>query len=176
MCARLASGAPTTLPPSVHQQMKAAEITMAGIEALKSGRYDVVRVNFANPDMVGHTGDMNATVSACETCDECLGRLLACVEELGGVFIVTADHGNADDMVQRQKKTNAPVVGKDGKPLPLTSHTLAPVPVAIGGPGLAADVEFREDLPDAGLANVTATIFNLMGYQAPADYEPSLIK
>jgi 2,3-bisphosphoglycerate-independent phosphoglycerate mutase len=156
--------------------MKAAEIAMAGVEALKSGRFDVVRINFANPDMVGHTGDMDATVVACETCDECLGKLLACVEEVGGVFLLTADHGNADDMVQRDKKTNKPVKGKDGKPAMLTSHTLSPVPICVGGPGLAEEVAFRDDLPDAGLANVTATIFNLMGFEAPADYEPSLLK
>eukprot|EP00965_Chrysotila_dentata_P141969 4693119-Pleurochrysis_carterae.AAC.1 len=79
-------------------------------------------------------------------------------------------------MVQRAKKTNEPLTAKDGTLLPLTSHTLAPVPVFIGGKGLPDDVVFRDDLPDAGLANVTATIFNLMGYEAPAEYEPSLLK
>ena len=89
----------------------------------------------ADPDMVGHTGDLAATIAAVEHCDKELGRLLAVVEELGGVFLVTSDHGNADDMVQRAKKTGKAVVDAAGKPLPLTSHTLAPVPVAIGGPG-----------------------------------------
>lgn len=155
--------------------MKAREITAAGKEALLSGKYDVVRINYANPDMVGHTGDMKATVVACEECDACVKELLDLVEELGGMFLVTADHGNADDMVQRDKK-GAPL--KDpatGELLPLTSHTLAPVPVAIGGPALPADIKFRDDLPNAGLANVTATYINLMGYEAPAEMEPSLI-
>jgi 2,3-bisphosphoglycerate-independent phosphoglycerate mutase len=155
-------------------KMKATEITDAGIAALKSKNFDVCRINYANPDMVGHTGDLPATIAAVEHCDAELGRLLAVVEELGGVFIVTSDHGNADDMVQRAKKTGKPVVDASNKPLPLTSHTLAPVPVAIGGPGLPANVSLAGP-EKAGLANITATVINLMGFEAPADYEPSLI-
>ena len=155
--------------------MKAREITAAGKEAMISGKYDVVRVNYANPDMVGHTGDLAATIAACEECDACLKELLDLVDELGGVFLVTADHGNADDMVQRSKKKEC-LKDADGKPLPLTSHTLAPVPVAIGGPGLPASVELRDDLPEAGLANITGTYINLMGYLAPDEMEPSLVK
>lgn len=155
--------------------MKARKITAAGKEALLSGKYDVVRVNYANPDMVGHTGDLKATIAACEECDACVKELLDVVDELDGVFLVTADHGNADDMVQRNKK-GACLMSEDGvTPLSLTSHTLAPVPVAIGGPGLPASIKFRDDLPKAGLANVTATYINLMGYEAPAEMEPSLI-
>lgn len=71
-------------------------------------------------------------------------------------------------------QTGKAVTDASGKPLPLTSHTLAPVPVAIGGPGLAASVSLGGD-KGAGLANVTATIMNLMGFEAPADYEPSLV-
>jgi 2,3-bisphosphoglycerate-independent phosphoglycerate mutase len=153
--------------------MKAREITAAGKEALKSGKYDVVRVNYANPDMVGHTGDLAATVAACEECDACVKELLDLVDELGGMYLVTADHGNADDMVQRNKKGECMMA--EGKPLPLTSHTLAPVPVAIGGPALPPSIKFRDDLPKAGLANVTATYMNLMGYEAPAEMEPSLL-
>ena len=155
--------------------MKAREITAAGKEAMISGKYDVVRVNYANPDMVGHTGDLAATIAACEECDACLKELLDLVDELGGVFLVTADHGNADDMVQRSKKKEC-LKDADGKPLPLTSHTLAPVPVAIGGPGLPASVELRDDLPEAGLANITGTYINLMGYLAPDEMDPPLVK
>jgi 2,3-bisphosphoglycerate-independent phosphoglycerate mutase len=107
--------------------------------------------------------------------DAQVAALIAEVEALGGVYLVTADHGNADDMVQRQKKTNAPVQNADGSLAALTSHTLAPVPVAVGGPGLPQGVKFREDLPDAGLANVTATFMNLMGYAAPECMQPSLL-
>jgi len=80
--------------------MKTREITEAGIAALKSGKYDLLRINYASPDMVGHTGSLEATIRACETCDECLGELLAEVDKLGGVYLVCSDHGNADDMVQ----------------------------------------------------------------------------
>jgi len=163
------------VPFNTTPAMKAPEITAAGIEALRSRKFDVVRVNYANPDMVGHTGDLEATKRACEVVDAQVAALIAEVEALGGVYLVTADHGNADDMVQRQKKTNAPVQNADGSLAALTSHTLAPVPVAVGGPGLPQGVKFREDLPDAGLANVTATFMNLMGYAAPECMQPSLL-
>jgi bisphosphoglycerate-independent phosphoglycerate mutase (AlkP superfamily) len=94
----------------------------------------------------------------------------------GRSFLLTSDHGNSDDMVQREKKTNKPLLDADtGKPLPLTSHTLAPVPVYIGGKGLPDNVVMRDDLPDAGLANITATYINLLGLQAPSLYKDSLI-
>ncbi|RNF08167.1 phosphoglyceromutase [Trypanosoma conorhini] len=155
--------------------MKSKEITDAAIDALKSGKYDVVRINFPNGDMVGHTGDLAATIVGVEAVDESLQRLKEAVDAVNGVYLVTADHGNSDDMVQRDKK-GKPLVGADGKVLPLTSHTLAPVPVFIGGAGLDERVRMRTDLPRAGLANLTATFLNLMGFTAPADYEPSLIE
>ena len=156
--------------------MKAPQITAAGIEALRSRRFDVVRINFANPDMVGHTGNLEATRAACEVCDAQVAALVAEVEALGGVWLLTADHGNADDMAQREKKTHAPVRNADGSIAALTSHTLAPVPVAIGGPGLPAGVRFRSDLPLAGLANITGTFMNLMGFAAPDCMEASLLE
>ena len=163
------------LPFNQAPDMKAREITEAGKEALLSGKYRVVRVNYANPDMVGHTGDLAATVRACATVDACVGELLQTVEGLGGCWLLTADHGNADDMVQRHKKTGEPMVGAEGNPLPLTSHTLAPVPVAIGGPGLPEGLAFRTDLPDAGLANITGTYINLLGFATPDHMVPSLV-
>lgn len=156
--------------------MKAREITEASKEALRCGKYGMVRINYANPDMVGHTGDLEATKRACATVDTCLGELLAVADEMGARYLVTSDHGNADDMVQRDKK-GKPLMGEEnGKPLPLTSHTLAPVPVFIGGKGLPDSVVFRDDLPKAGLANITATAINLLGFEAPKLYEPSLLK
>jgi 2,3-bisphosphoglycerate-independent phosphoglycerate mutase len=86
----------------------------------------------------------------------------------------TADHGNADDMVQRDKK-GKPLKDDKGKVIPLTSHTLAPVPLIITGAGLPESVSLRTDLPEAGLANVTATFINLLGFEAPAHYVPSLL-
>jgi Metalloenzyme superfamily len=99
---------------------------------------------------VGHTGDLAAAVQACAKVDECLGELLAVVDSLNGRWLVTSDHGNSDDMVQRNKKTGEPLMDEYGKPLQLTSHTLAPVPVAIGGAGLPSAVVLRKDLPNAG--------------------------
>ena len=102
--------------------------------------------------------------------------ILDCVDELNGRWLVTSDHGNADDMAQRAKKTKAPLFDKEtGEIVQCKSHTLAPVPVAIGGTGLPANIMFRTDLPNAGLANVTATYLNLVGFEAPATKEASLI-
>lgn len=154
--------------------MKAAEIAKAAREALLSGKFDYVRVNFANGDMVGHTGDLEATKRACEAVDQGVKVLIDAVEQMGGIYLITADHGNCDDMAQR-KKTGEPLRDETGKVAPLTSHTLAPVPVAIGGPGLPESVKFSDTLPKAGLANITATFINLMGFQAPEAYVPSLL-
>ena len=154
--------------------MKAREITAAGKEALRSGKFDQIRLNFANPDMVGHTGDLNATINCCELVDKCLKELLDVVDEVNGRFLVTADHGNADDMVQRAKKTLEPLF-EDGKPVPLTSHTLAPVPIAIGGAGLPNNIKFKDGFEKAGLGNVAATFLNLMGYEAPPHMEETLL-
>lgn len=162
------------LPFNEAPLMKAREICEAGKEALRSGKYKMVRVNFANPDMVGHTGDLMATKVACEITDKCVGELLEVCKELGCRWLITADHGNADDMVQRNKKDNGPAKDKEGKILTLTSHTLAPVPVAIGG-DLPVGTKFRDDLPNAGLANITGTFMSLLGFAAPDHYEPSLI-
>eukprot|EP00878_Enallax_costatus_P000358 GHUV01000442.1.p1 GENE.GHUV01000442.1~~GHUV01000442.1.p1 ORF type:complete len:532 (+),score=190.31 GHUV01000442.1:68-1597(+) len=156
--------------------MKAHEITAAAQEAMSSGKYQMIRINYANPDMVGHTGDLKAAIEACTTVDKCLKDLLETCNELNGRFLVTSDHGNSDDMVQREKKTNKPLMDQDtGKPLPLTSHTLAPVPVYIGGKGLPDNIVFRDDLPHAGLANITATYIELLGLQPPKLYKESLL-
>jgi len=162
--------------PFVDQpEMRARAIADDVVKALESGRYDVVRVNIANGDMIGHTGDLEATIRAVEVVDEVLARMLAAVERAGGRFIVTADHGNADDMAQRDKK-GAPLVDEHGRVKPRTSHTLAPVPFAIGGRGLPPFVKVRHDLASPGLANVAATMMNLLGFVAPDDYEPTLLE
>ncbi|KAH9616222.1 hypothetical protein KSS87_005625 [Heliosperma pusillum] len=101
--------------------------------------------------------------------------ILDAIEQVGGIYVVTADHGNAEDMVKRDKK-GQPQLDKAGNIQILTSHTLEPVPIAIGGPGLAPGVRFRKDVPTGGLANVAATVINLHGFEAPSDYEPTLIE
>lgn len=157
-------------------QMKAAEIADAMVAALDHRpAWDFLRCNFANGDMVGHTGKLDATVQAVQAVDTALGRLQQKVEALGGILIVTADHGNADDMWTRGKKGD-PLRLADGSPQPKTSHTLAPVPLTILDCRTSKTWKLREDLPAAGLANVAATVLNLLGYAAPADYEPSLIE
>ena len=137
-------------------EMKAREITAKTIELLKSGSYQFGRLNLANGDMVGHTGNLKAAIKAVETVDECVGELLKVVNDLGGITVITADHGNADDMSR-------------------TSHTLNPVPFAIVDSQYQGEYELVE-LPQKGLANITATLFNLMDYAKPANYEPSLIR
>ncbi len=144
--------------------MKAREITDATIELLRSGDFRFGRINLANGDMVGHTGHLEATAEAMTVVDECLARLSEVIEDLNGVLIFTADHGNADVMFTE----------KDGVRTPKTSHTLNAVPFAIHDPSYDGEYHLSASA-DAGLANVAATVMNLLGFEAPADYEPSLI-
>jgi len=145
--------------------MKLREITAATIELMESGRYQFGRINFPNGDMVGHTGDLDATIEAMQIQDECVGLLMACIERLGGVLIYTADHGNADIMFTE----------KNGVRTPKTSHTLSAVPFAIHDPGHQDDYQMAS-LDGPGLANVAATTIELLGFTPPADYEPSLLR
>jgi 2,3-bisphosphoglycerate-independent phosphoglycerate mutase len=154
-------------------QMRAREITDAVATALAADpRPDFVRLNYANGDMVGHTGQLAATIAAVETVDAEIGRLRALVEASGGVLVVTADHGNADDMWQRNGK-GQPVL-RDGVPEPRTSHTLNPVPLSIYDP-LRQHLWRVDGERPAGLANVAATLLVLLGFEPPADYEPSVV-
>ena len=144
--------------------MKLPEITAETIDLLRSGNYRFGRLNFPNGDMVGHTGDLEATISAMQVLDDCMAQLVEVIDELDGVIVYTADHGNADVMYTE----------KDGVRSPKTSHTLSPVPFAIHDPNY--DGEYHMSPPaGAGLANVAATVFQLLGFEPPADYEPSLI-
>ena len=144
--------------------MKAREITQATIELIESGDYQFGRINIANGDMVGHTGDMAAAIEAMEVVDECVAKLIEAIEKHDGVLIYTADHGNADIMYTE----------KNGVRSPKTSHTLSPVPFAIIDPNYSN--EYRLTPPgDAGLTHIAATTLNLLGYEAPSDYQPSLL-
>lgn len=228
--------------------MKAAEITDATIERLKKGSFRFGRINYPNGDMVGHTGDRRAAILAIETVDLSLGRLLETVRQVRGLALVTADHGNSDEMYERDESGKFLVNSQTGRFKPRTSHSLNPVsfilydpvgfaasgrkptatPSGIGHgiaawpppgsqnmslhradssgskpPGLhqadspgnkahglhRADSPGREahvlhqidplalDVPEGGasLANVAATCLNLLGFQAPGDWEPSLL-
>ncbi len=136
--------------------------------------YDFVRFNMANGDMVGHTGNLAATVTALETVDRELGRIADKVAQLGGILVVTADHGNADDMWMRDKK-NAPLRHPDGTIQAKTSHTLNPVPLTIVDSRANPPWQLRK-VGDAGLANVAATLLELLGYEQPEDYAAALIE
>lgn len=144
--------------------MKVPEITARTIELLRSGEYRFGRLNFPSGDMVGHTGHLHATEAAMEVIDECMAQLLAVIDELGGVLVYTADHGNADIMFTES----------NGVRTPKTSHTLSPVPFVVHDAAWAG--EYHLDRPDgAGLANVAATLLVLLGFVPPADYEPAVI-
>ncbi len=156
--------------------MKAAEITDRLIAELRTGKHRFARVNYANGDMVGHTGSFDATVLAVESVDLELGRLAKAVEELQGILVVTADHGNADEMFQRDKKGKV-LRDASGKPVVKTSHTLSPVPFFIHDPMRGDRYEIDpERAKAAGIANVTATCIELLGFVPPDDLESSLLR
>ncbi len=146
-------------------KMKAYEITDKTIELLKSGQYKFGRLNFPNGDMVGHTGVPEAIITAVESVDECTARLLAVIKELNGIALVLADHGNADEMY----------IVKNGQKQISTAHSLNPVPCAIIDSEYQGEYEMAK-LDTPGLANVAATLLNLLGYGAPKEYAPSLIE
>jgi 2,3-bisphosphoglycerate-independent phosphoglycerate mutase len=156
--------------------MKAAEITDRLIAELRTGKHRFARVNYANGDMVGHTGSFDATVLAVETVDLQLARLAKAVEELQGILVVTADHGNADEMYQRDKHGRVQR-DKSGQPIAKTSHTLNRVPFLIHDPmrGDRYDLDPAR-LQGAGIANVTATCIELLGFVPPDDLESSLLR
>ena len=156
--------------------MQCALITDALIDALKSGKYPCLRVNFPNGDMVGHTGSLAATICSLEALDLQLGRILSVVDELHGVALITADHGNADEMAEVDKKTGAPKLNKDGSYKAKTSHTLNPVPLVIYDNFYADSYTVKEDRGTFGLSNVAATAVNLLGYKAPEMWDESVIE
>jgi 2,3-bisphosphoglycerate-independent phosphoglycerate mutase len=131
-------------------EMSAGEVTQAFVGAIKDG-YDLIVTNFANPDMVGHTGDLDAAIKACEAVDEGLGQVLDALDTAGGAMIVTADHGNCEMMID-------PETGGAH-----TAHTLNPVPVALVGGSEGAT------LHNGRLADLAPTVLQLMGLDKPAE-------
>jgi len=151
--------------------MKAAEITDVTIAAIQSGAHRHLRINYANGDMVGHTGHREAAILAVQIVDLQLARLLPVIEKAKGAVLVTADHGNADQMYEIDKKSGDFVRGEKG-PKAKTSHTLNPVPCHVWAPGRELS---SAGLEDAGLANVSATTLQLLGFERPEGYVPSLL-
>ncbi len=140
-------------------KMSAEELTLSCANAIKSGEYSFVVINFANPDMVGHTGNMDATIKAIETVDECIGKIVNATGEMGGSIIITADHGNAELMK-----------GPEGEPW--TAHTINKVPlVFIEGekrkiPNMGNEIYLREN---AGLADIAPTLLQLLNLPIPKE-------
>jgi len=138
-------------------KMQAVKITDDAINALESGKYDFIKLNLSNPDMVGHTGDIAATIIACKTVDECLGKLATACKKTGAHLVITSDHGNAETMLQ-----------PDGKPL--TSHTNTRVPFVLLSPT-------KHKIKDGvfGLTNIASSICLLLGVPVAPSFNESII-
>jgi 2,3-bisphosphoglycerate-independent phosphoglycerate mutase len=152
--------------------MKAGEVTDEVVKAIASGEFQFIRVNYANGDMVGHTGHYNATMVAVEAVDLALERVLRAVQDANGVLVVTADHGNSDDMYMRKKGEIQ--IDAQGKPVPKTSHSLNPVVFVVYDP--RGRYAMAQSIEKPGLGNNASTVINLLGYEAPEIYLPSLIR
>ena len=153
--------------------MKGAEITDVVLDGILSGKYDFIRCNFPNGDMVGHTGVFQAVKIGVEAVDLCIARIKKAIDKTGGILVITADHGNADDMLEHKK--DGSVSMDNGVPKVKTAHSLNPVPCIIYDPEYAGDysTSLKEGL---GISSIAATCINLLGYEAPADYDSSVIQ
>ena len=154
--------------------MKAAEITDAMIAALQSGKYAVMRCNYANGDMVGHTGNFRAATMSIEAVDLALARLLPAIDAAGGVALITADHGNADEMFELDKKTKEPARNADGSYKAKTAHTLNPVPLILYDNVSGGRLGLKQ-ADGAGLSNIAATVANLLGLDKHPKWDDSLL-
>lgn len=152
--------------------MKSAETADAVCEAVGGQGFDFIRTNFAGGDMVGHSGQLTPTILAIEAIDLALGRIVQSVSRSGGCLVLTADHGNAEDMALRDKHGHL-LADEEGKAIPKTSHSLEPIPFIVrdyGGRTLKLNA-----VPAPGLANIAATVCVLLGFDPPTEYKPSLV-
>ena len=156
-------------------RMKADEITDVVVKAIESGEYKFIRLNYPNGDMVGHTGVVSAVKIAVEAVDEGVGKIMAALKKANGIMVCTADHGNADDMCELDKKTGALVLDEQGRVKPKTAHSLNPVPVIVYDPSGVANARLVA-VPNAGIANLAATCISLLGFVPPEDYEASIVE
>ena len=156
-------------------EMKAREVCDVVRKDLRERGHRFIRVNFANGDMVGHTGSLPAAIRAIEVVDECVGQLEEEVRAAGATMILTADHGNLDMMWDVSKETGEVRRDEQGNPVLKTSHTLSPVPWCLVG-GSAGEFRADPEITEPGLGNIAATILLLLGFEAPEDYLPALIE
>jgi 2,3-bisphosphoglycerate-independent phosphoglycerate mutase len=148
---RILVPSPKVATYDLQPEMSAPEVTDRVVEAIRAHRFDVIVLNYANSDMVGHTGRLDAAVKAVETVDTCLGRVSEAVEQVGGTLVITADHGNAEMM-------SDPETGE-----PHTAHTLNPVPFLV----VNSPTPVRH-LADGRLSDVAPTLLHLLGLPQPA--------
>ena len=153
--------------------MKSAEITDRVLAEIRGGAARFIRLNYPNGDMVGHTGVIPAVRIAVESVDLQLGRLMRAVEEAGGILVVTADHGNSDDMYEHAKDGSVKT-GADGKPKVRTAHSLNPVPAFVYDPSGCAKARLA-DTEGLGISSLAATCLNLLGFAAPEDYDRPIV-
>lgn len=164
------------LPFEQRPWMKAGEITDVILNSLSSNKHDFIRVNYPNGDMVGHTGDLLAVQISVESVDLCLARLIKAIDAAEGILIVTADHGNADEMFEVGKDGKLKL-DKNGKPKSKTSHTLNPVPCYVYDPSGSAKLQLSTSASDGlGISSLAATVMQCLGFVPPADYDPSIIE
>ena len=155
-------------------RMQADPITDEAIKAIESGEFEFVRINYPNGDMVGHTGVIPAVIESVEAVDEGVGRLMEALKKMNGVLICSADHGNSDDMVQLDKKTNELMRDAEGRLLLKTAHSLNPVPVYIYDPAGTAQANVAA-LDTPGISSLAATSITMLGFEPPEGYTPSLV-
>ncbi|MDQ6997008.1 MAG: 2,3-bisphosphoglycerate-independent phosphoglycerate mutase [Mariprofundus sp.] len=148
-------------------QMKAAEIAEQAVELIQSGEYGFGLINLANADMVGHCGKIAPAIVAIEAVDTAVGCIVEALEKAGGYALITADHGNAEEML---------VITKDGSSEPCTKHSTNTVPCILFDPNYDGSYSLRQPRDgDPGLSNLAATLFEVMGHAAPDDLDASLI-
>lgn len=147
---RVLVASPKVATYDLQPEMSAQEVCDKCVERIESGKYDAIILNFANCDMVGHTGVFEAAVKAVETVDACVAKVVAAIEKMGGVAMITADHGNADKMLDENGE-------------PFTAHTTNPVPFCVVG----YDCGLRKD--GGKLADIAPTMFEIMGIEKPQE-------
>lgn len=153
--------------------MKCAEIADRVISEIESGKWDFIKMNFPNGDMVGHTGVFEAVVCSMEGLDLQIGRIEEAVRKAGGILLITADHGNADDMIEHNKK-GEPMLKTNGEPKAKTSHSLNPVPCILFDP--CYNGEYSTELAQGlGISSIATTCIELLGYEAPEGYDPCIV-